>query len=263
MLKINIMPPCQTGFTVETDCSKLANSLILKHGKYAKADNNADFTITAIKKGEMYEIAFGEKKITTKLALRTVEDIMYENRKYDESIFAVHGGAVEYNNGAYLIVAATTSGKTTLTAYLSSRGLGYITDDCILINRESFEVVPFNTPIHLRGGGYDVLCNLGCIPKETQLLDDVSIKRYVYTPDKCVTRPLPLKKIFFINRTSDTNEIREMSTTEKITALLKSPITNYEMNGNYLAFISRLAKVTCQELYYSDMSFVYEVIKNG
>lgn len=263
MFKLNIVAPYQSSFTVKTDCCELANSLKLKHGKYIKSEKNTVFLITAIKKGSLCEISFGDKVLTTDIPLRKVEDIMYENRKYDENIFAIHGGAVEYKDGAYLIVAATTSGKTTLTSYLTSKGFGYITDDCILLDRKSFEVYPFHTPIHLRDGGYNALKNLRCAPENAQLLDDVSIKRYVYMPKNCITSSLPLKKIFFITRTENSNCIEEMTTTEKITTLLKSPIIEYKIDGNYLSFISKLAAMPCERLYYSDMNFVAEVIKNG
>ena len=174
----------------------------------------------------------------------------------------MHGGAVEYKNGAYLIVAATTSGKTTLTSYLVSNSFGYITDDCIILYRESFKIYPFTTPLHLRKGGYNALKALGCAPENYVFLDSVSIKRYVYTPNNSVSKPLPLKKIFFITRTEDTNILEEMNTTEKITALLKSPITEYEIDGSYLSFISKLSAIPCKRLYYSNMNYVAEVIKN-
>ena len=82
-------------------------------------------------------------------------------------------------------------------------------------------------------------------------------------PKNCITSTLPLKKIFFITRTENSNYIEEMTTTEKITALLKSPIIEYKIDGNYLSFISKLAAMPCEKLYYSDMNFVAEVIKNG
>ena len=264
MLTIGIHAPFQTSFTIKTNCEELANSIMLKHGKYAtESIIQTDITIVAEKEQSGYSIYFNGNFVKTTAPLRKIKDIMYENRKYDENIFAIHGGAVEYKGGAYLIVAATTSGKTTLTSYLTSNGFGYITDDCILLDRKSFEVYPFDTPIHLRGGGYEVLVNLGCAPKNPQLLDDISIKRYVYTPANCIIQPLPLKKLFFITRTEDANRLEKMNTTEKITALLKSPIIDYKIDGNYLSFISKLAAVPCEKLYYSDMNFVAEVIKNG
>lgn len=264
MFSINIIAPFQTSFTIKNNCKRLTNSIILKHGKYAiESISQTDITIIAKKEKSGYNIYFNGNCLKTNAPLREIERIMYENRKYAEDVFAVHGGAVEFNNGAYLIVAATTSGKTTLTSYLTSNGCGYITDDCVLIDRINFNIHPFTTPMHLRQGGFEVLKNLGLEPKQFEFLNDVSIKRYVYTPKNCVTHQIPLKKIFFIERTENINDSQDMSTTEKMTYLLKSPIINYKLDANYLSFISRLAKVPCKKLYYCDMDFVFKEIKNG
>ena len=263
MLTIAIHAPFQTSFTIKTNCKELANAIVIRHGKYAtKSTTQTDITIIAEKEQSGYSIYFNGNFVKTNAPLKKIEDIMYDNRKYEETIFAVHGGAVEYNNGAHLFIAATTSGKTTLTSYLSSNGFGYITDDCILIDRNNFNVYPFNTPIHLRKGGYEVLDNLGVAPKAYDFLDDISIKRYIYNPQNCITHSLPLKRIYFIERVKNYNLLEDMSTTGRITHLLKSPIVEYKLNSSYLSFISKLAKIPCSKLYYSDMKFVAEVIKN-
>ncbi len=264
MLKTTINNPYQTSYTIETNCKDLASSLKLKHGKYAVPYSfETDYTIKAIKEGKQYKIAFSDYNLSTDMPLKKIKDIMYETRKYDDNIFPIHGGAVEHKGGAYLIVASTTSGKTTLTSYLTSNGLGYITDDCILLDRDTFNIYPFTTPLHLRGGGYDVLKKINCLPDNLTFLDDVYIKRYVYTPKNLITESLPLKKIFFITRCEDKNSLIPMSTNEKITELLKSPIQEFKLDGKYLRFISRLASMPCQRLYYSNMNFVKEVIQNG
>lgn len=264
MLKTTINNPYQTSYTIETNCKDLVSSLKLKHGKYAVPySSDADYTIKAIKEDNQYKIISSDFNLSTDIPLRKIEDIMYETRKYDNHIFPIHGGAVEHNGGAYLIVASTTSGKTTLTSYLTTNGFGYITDDCILLDRDTFNIYPFTTPVHLRGGGYDVLKKLNCLPKKLTLLDDISIKRYVYTPNNLISKPLPLKKIFFITRCEDKNSLIPMSTNEKITELLKSPIQEFKLDSKYITFISRLASMPCQRLYYSNMNFVKEVIENG
>lgn len=264
MLQIVIDAPFQTSFKIITDCKELVNSLKLKYGEYSKSECvSADYIIYAKKRKEDYEIVFNSEVFITKYPLRKIIDIMYANRCYNEKIFAIHGAAVEFNGGGYLFVAATTSGKTTLTAYLVNKGFGYITDDCILLEKETFNIFPFTTPIHLRGGGFDILKSLGAEPKEYSFLDDISIKRYIYAPTNSINKPLPIKKIFFIERTECKNRIEKMSTNEKITALLKSPITEYKMNVDFLNFISKLSTLSCEKLYYSDMDFVAKVIKNG
>ena len=86
-----------------------------------------------------------------------IDEIISNNTEYDNSIFALHGAAVEWNGKAILFLASTTSGKSTLTSYLTKNGFGYITDDCILLDRTSCDIHPYSTPIYLRDGGLEIL----------------------------------------------------------------------------------------------------------
>lgn len=263
MLTINIIPPFQTAFTVHTNCQALKEFLLLKYGKFAIiSDCVTTDVITAIKNSENYNVCYKSSQFFTKQPLQEIINIMRTNRVFYKNIFAIHGAAVEHNNEAYLFLAATTSGKTTLTGYLTSNGFGYLTDDCILLDRETFQVYPFCTPIQLRDGGYDIIKSLGCLSDNVEFLNDTSIKRYVYTPKNGVSNPLPLKKIFFITRTENRNDLEDMVATERMISLLKSPITEYELDRTYLEFISKLSKVPCQELYYCNMDYVAKVIRN-
>ena len=193
-----------------------------------------------------------------------IDRYVFDHTAYDESVLALHGGAVEWRGEAYLFLAATTSGKTTLTSYLTSCGCGYITDDCILIDRSDFCVHPFTTPIQLRDGGLEVLKRYQAVPECLALLEEGdTLRRWVYTPENRVKEELPLKRIFFIERTEHENAVINMTTTERMTALMKSPITNYTITGDYLRLLSCLAKVECHVLRYCDMRYVKELIQNG
>lgn len=181
----------------------------------------------------------------------------------NDNIFAIHGAAVEWQEKAYLFLGATTSGKTTLASYLTSNGFGYITDDCIFLNKTDFHIHPNTTPLHLRDGGVDVLRVYSVLPDSLELLDNGIDRRYVYTPKICVTETLSLERIYFIRRTDNENSIIQMNMTERITEFMKSPIVEYSLSSEYIKFISQLAKYDCHYLLYSDMNYVAEIIKSG
>lgn len=264
MKNVLISPPFQTPFKITTNCDDLVRFLKLKYGKYLTASWSHDAkNITAIKKGDSYSITFSNKMVQDKSGVLAIDEIMFNNTTYDPNIFAIHGAAVEWQGKAYLFLASTTSGKSTLTSYLTSKGFGYITDDCILLDRTSFAIYPYPTPIHLRDGGMDILKRCHAQPGSVDILDDQSIKRYVYTPSNCVDAPTALEKIFFIRRTTDENRIFSMDTTSRITALMKSPITPYPVTPEYLSFLSKLSRKDCFSLDYCDMNFVAGVIQNG
>ena len=259
-----IKPPFQTHFTVETNCQRLLTALMLNHGEYLSvAKEKCINHIKALWKDGRYYISYFDQNSEEESAIEAIDRIMFKNTTFDNTILALHGAAVEWNEKAYLFLASTTSGKTTLASYLTSCGFGYITDDCILLARESFNVYPYHTPVHLREGGLKVLKKLNAAPKHLELLDDGFIKRYVYLPQNCINQPLSLGKIFFINRTENENRLLPLDTTTRMTNLMHSPITVYSITSEYLKCISALSKTACFGLHYCDMNFVAEVIRNG
>ena len=246
---VTIAGPCQTVYEVHTNCGELLRSLRLQFGKYLlEGGGSSGLRIDAVKEGSLYRVGFGGEERETDRPLLEIDDIFFTHTRYDENVFAAHGAALEWKGKAYLFLAATTSGKTTLAAYLVSRGLGYITDDCILIERESRRVIPYCMPMHLRQGGLEILRGRG----------------YAYMPENCAEQPLPLEKIFFITRTEGENSLLPMGVNEKTAELMRSPITEYAVTGEYIRFLSRLARETeCFRLRYADLEFAAEVVENG
>lgn len=264
MKTITITPPLQTSFQITTNSEALIHLLKLKYGDYATAHcTGGAKCISAILTDGIYEVAFDGQTVRDSSGAFAVDEIIANNTEYDSSVFALHGGAVEWQGRAYLFLASTTSGKSTLTSFLAHSGFGYITDDCILLDRTSFAVYPFHTPIHLRDGGLAVLKQCGAAPGKLEIIDDEKFTRYVYTPENCAEHPAALDKIFFINRTEGENSLSAMDTTSRMTALMKAPITPYAVSPDYLKFLSRLSAQGCLQLNYCDMNYVAEVIKNG
>lgn len=265
MITKYIKRPYQTNFAVITDSKRLIDSLCLQHGKYISDIQSRDdcYGITIITSGDSYIIQHGGGELRSNAPLQEIDNILFERTKYEDSVLALHGAALEYNGMAYVFLAATMSGKTTLTSYLSSYGFGYITDDCVLIDRRSFEVYPYSRPIALRDGGLEVLKRYGAEPPNISLLDGITFKRYIYTPMNCVTDSLPLARIYFISRSETENRIANMTASESVVELMKSPITEYTLSGDYIRLISKLARTGCERLYYKDMDYVEKIITKG
>lgn len=245
-------PPLQTSFAFVLNDFSAIEQLKIKYGNYLTEADDVTADVVTV------DCTSFAAPVTA------IDRYVFDHTAYDESVLALHGGAVEWRGEAYLFLAATTSGKTTLTSYLTSCGCGYVTDDCILIDRSDFCVHPFTTPIQLRDGGLEVLKRYQAVPEGLALLEEGdALRRWVYTPENRVKEELPLKRIFFIERTEHENAVINMTTTERMTALMKSPITNYTITGDYLRLLSCLAKVECHVLRYCDMRYVKELIQNG
>ena len=264
MSLIYLNAPFQTTYSILTDCKTFISSLKLKYGIYlSDVKNEGDISITVKETLSSYEVTALERTFTVIDPLYEIDRIIFENTKFDQEIFALHGAAVEWDGKAYVFLASTSSGKTTLTSYLCANGFSYITDDCVLLEREHLRIHPYTAPVHLRKDGFDVLKKYKVEPVEYQILHEFPAERYVYTPKNCVLDQLPIGCIFFIERTENENRLSEMSVNNRMSELMKSPITTYKVTTDYLRFISKLAKTNCKKLYYYDMAYVTEIIKNG
>ena len=265
MKKIVLTPPLQAPTVIATNIKALPEFLRLKYGAYVSDGtpfNREDIRI--LEEGGACSFATKEKTYTTKAPLTELDRYLFEYPTYASSVLALHGAAVEWQGEAYLFLAATTSGKTTLTSYLTSYGFGYLTDDCILLDRSSFLVHPYTTPIQLRQGGLEVLRRYQAVPEHLERLEENGeVLRWVYTPKSSVVQAVPLKRIFFLERNEDENHLIDLNATQRITALMKSPITNYPLSGDYLRLLARLAKIDCHTLRYCDMEYVKELILHG
>lgn len=258
--------PFQTPFLIATNCRDIAQKLIIKYGNYIskvkKVDKNCKM-ISVLKNEDHYTITTLQSLTETDQPIEYVGQYISKNTEFDDKIFALHGAAVEWKGQANLFLAPTTSGKTTLTAYMTNKGCGYLTDDCVLIDRLNFNVYPYSTPIRLREGGYNLLRKVSPISEDIYVLSESPLlRRFTYTPAFCINHPILLNKIYFIQRNENNNKILPMSNVEKIESLLKAPIVEYPLSIEYLKFVSQLAQKECFRLFYKDMDYVKDVVQS-
>lgn len=72
----------------------------------------------------------------------------------------IHAAVVEHGGHALVLTAPSESGKTTLTAGLVGRGLGYLTDEAAAIDPETLLVHPFPKALSIDHGAQRVLSHL-------------------------------------------------------------------------------------------------------
>ena len=202
----------------------------------------------------------------------------------NETVFAIHAAGVEVGGKAYLFSAATGEGKSTLIAYLTTRGFSYISDDCIYLKRKKdvstesnalklshiskINVYPYQKPVHLRDGGKLALeknlCSKGEI-LETQychysVLPELS--RHIFIPKYLSPSQLPLGKIFFFKRGEENfSSPSPLSVQLALQNLLQASTCQHSLEKNYLSFLLQLANGYCWTLIYQDMEWVFQYLK--
>ena len=257
--------PYQNNYVIETDSNTFWNRFKAKYGAYAvEIPCGKKVDCSVMQKDGSYAFTYRDKTIETSMPLLEIDRLFFTSVRYDDRVFALHGAAVEYNRSAYLFLGSTTAGKTTLTSYLVERGFGYLTDDCILLDKKEFSVHPFTTPVCLREGGLAVFKKLGKEPANLHRVNEESqFDRWVYTPANAVNQPIPLKRTFFISRNESVNSTEPLGTNERLSQLMESPITPYAFSAEYLQFLIQLSKKNICKLNYCDMEFVREIICHG
>ncbi len=86
-----------------------------------------------------------------------------------QSALVVHAGAVEVGGRAAVLPAASGSGKTTLTAACVAAGAGYLTDEAVIIDRQTLQVRPYQRPLCVKAGSRRVFAELTGVPVPSDL----------------------------------------------------------------------------------------------
>lgn len=248
-------------FCVQSNDTVIIEALSLLYGKFVidvSVRKSFDIVINKLNDNE-YEMNYNSIRIVSSNPVQNISNILFENPNFDSECIAIHGGAIEYCGKAYLFIAPTMGGKSTLISYLISKGMGYISEDCILINKKDLSIVPYTSPIHIRQGGKTVLEKYGIHNNYFKYINH-DVMRYIFTPNKCIDKNISINSMYFFSRSETINQINLINKYALIEKLLKSVITTYRIDGSYLKTIMTLANNSCYNLYYRDMEFVYRTI---
>lgn len=257
------LPYRTTQYSVETEEVQILLKLKHLYGQHCyeeiqKSENNVFITIVK-SSAQYWRVNIDNCEHFTENPLQEIKNYIYNSDKIESGIFAMHAGAVCINNRASVFAAATTTGKTTLIAYLVGSGYKYISDDCVNINMCNMEVYPCHNPLHLRRGGYNILQKYNLILDDLVEIEDTYDERIVYTPKNLSSNVMRLDKIYFISRNDTENFVRPFDKATALQRLITSPIKPYTITLEYLSFLDRLTSY-CYELYYTDMKYVREII---
>lgn len=259
------MPTCQlshpfaaTSFRIISNDRDLLTSLQILY-PYTFFQGKSEIVITAINNAGTYSISHSAQLIETKSPIQVIGNIIFEETVYVSSLLPLHAGAIEKEGVAYIFLAATGGGKTTLIAYLSESKYRYITDDMTFINLENRNVQVTPLPLHLRPESISILAKYGYPISGTEIAIE-NIHRIVYTPKITSFRELPIGGIFFIKRSDAENRCESIPKTEAVQLLMQNLMNGDAVNGASLKCAIKLADKCCHRLIYSDMRYVADIM---
>lgn len=187
--------------------------------------------------------------------IQVLENLLYLTLIPEDSVLALHGAAIAKNGKAYLFLASTTCGKSTLTAFLWKKaGYEYITDDEIFISREDRCVLPVRKNLSLRQGGYDLLE----IDFENKYhVNDGKTNTYLIVPQEELRLPkYEIEKIIFLEGYgSDEPYFTKIEPREAFSKLLRGQLSSKNSVGNIAEKYKILTELAQKsyEMRYSDL----------
>jgi hypothetical protein len=141
-------------------------------------------------------------------------------------VFALHAGGVALDDKAMLLVGRSRSGKTILTAALLTLGWDYLSDDMILMERDSLDALAMPCSLGIKRGGWELLA--ARIPKlappKPHLRADGEVVSYLSPPSsrRSFYSPRPVHWIVFPTLSLDTpGNLRPLARLEGLQRLMR------------------------------------------
>jgi hypothetical protein len=91
------------------------------------------------------------------LAERLLGDACHELAERSQGGLLFHAAGLAWRGRGILLPGGIGAGKTTLTAWLTARGLDYLSDEMIFFARGSSRLMPFTRPLNLKVSSRPVL----------------------------------------------------------------------------------------------------------
>ena len=80
-------------------------------------------------------------------------------RLHAQGFHAIHAASLAHSGGALIVAGETGRGKTTLG--LVRRGLGLLSDEIALVERDEARILPYRRSLHVRPGTPELIPELG------------------------------------------------------------------------------------------------------
>ena len=179
-----------------------------------------------------------------------IESFLLKQAVVEEGYVMLHGGAIEKNNKAYILLADSFGGKSTATAYLCMKNFRYITDDRVIINTESRTILPYPKTIMLRPGTRALLQNEYDINIPVESYRYRGIERDFYLPTQICTESPKVKNICVLSRYHCPNDFRVeyIEKENRIKYLLRS---SHNVSGfSNLKYFMQLSTVDLSVVHY-------------
>ena len=180
----------------------------------------------------------------------------------DSDWLILHGFVIGLpnSNSSLALVAPSKSGKSTLGTYLVHNGYIYISDDILIVNIKTREIIPFNRPIHLRKPSIFILQN------SLQNFDTTNIHlisdRYNYKIDTSeISRKYYIQKLLFINYGS-TEHFEPLNTHIARDMMIHNLYSPKQIKDNIVKCATFSQTINSFKINYDNMNYVKKILQS-
>lgn len=196
------------------------------------------------------------------------QTLLSSTHAIDDWLAIIHGGAVAAQGRAILLPGASRSGKSTLGAFLVSRGFDYLSDDMIAVTSAG-GIATWPIPISIKRGSWSALApylpELEAIPA-TRVWNRTI--KYLPVPSASWGRlPSPAGLIIFpkFNRAAQASSLTLLRPIEALQRLISDRIwLGYPLRAEAVdSFLNWLSRMRCYELSYGSFEAVEGLVREA
>ena len=219
--------------------------------------------------GDSYRLGDGDTLLHSGLL-----DVTMAAQLFDAVIFrllagpdgglALHAGAVVRDGRVLLLPGQSGSGKSTLTAWLTSRGCGYLTDELVLLPaRSELQTLACTRPLCIKHGAAPIVKGLLPPGQEAALEDDQGLilpHRHLNPVFAPTTRP-PGLLLFPVYRPGAPLAGERLSGARASALLMTCNVNGRNLDGHGFPLVARIARtVPAVRLLYSSFHGLGELL---
>lgn len=172
--------------------------------------------------------------------------------------FGMHAATVEYKNKVHVFMAATGTGKTSLAAYLCSRGAKLYGDDLTLIRRENLMVYPSQKSVMLREPSLNLLKEYGIdLTGKIQPVYDGEYDRYQANfPLADEIRKMDAMYVIRIGEEHSIHPVEDER--QRMQYMMLNALRHEKFTMEYLRFMQEMSRIPMYEMQYRNFDWVLE-----
>jgi hypothetical protein len=179
--------------------------------------------------------------------------------------FYIHAGTVGTDGACVLLPAAPGSGKSSLTAALTHRGLRYFSDEVALIEPGTFMVNPMPLAFCAKSTGWDLLARYypEILSVPTHIRSDGKVVRYVAPPaDRIQKVPAAVSHIVFPRYDKESKtELQPIAPSEALGRLTTECLAKKRLDRNNVGQLIRwISGIHCYALPFSSLEDAAELV---